>query len=192
MKKAEIILSLLALTLVILGFLNLPFLNMLMVIVFSSLAVFYMVFSVALFNQIPLKEAFKVNAYRDHSSARIFGSLGTGFAFANILVGILFKIQIWPGSDNNILIGLGLLFIIFIFAFLKFREQRTDFYRRIFKRMAFIGGFGLLVYLFPTNTWIKIKYREQPEIAKALIDFREDPNDANYEQLMDALDRQEK
>lgn len=165
MRKFELTIGILVLISTILVFLQLLGSTLLAVLTFSILSLFYYL-SFALFNNIRFRDIFKSGAYKNTNAKRIIGAVGLGFALSAIIMGALFKIQIWPGGTFQLQIGLIVTGIILIVATLFYlRTNKKEYYTRIFKRIAIVGGLGLILYLVPTNTLVDLYYGDNPDYA---------------------------
>lgn len=105
----------------------------------------------AFFNQIRLRHIFKKSSYQGISALRIIGAISIGMALSGICSGILFIIQHYAGGEKMLIAGLGYTGIILIIVLFKFFKRKDIFYKRILKRIAIIGGFGLLLLVFPDS-----------------------------------------
>lgn len=144
MKKAEIILGAIALTSLALNLLLVPGGVVLTVLSLSTLSVFYMYLSFALFNDIQIRRIFKKDSYKGISTMRIVGAILTGLALSMTIVGLLFKFQSWPGATMNLGLGLVGLLIALIVGTVKYSKTKSDYYTKIIKRIAVYGGLGLI------------------------------------------------
>lgn len=168
MKKAEIIILTLSIIAIGLNLLLIPGAGVLTALTLSTLSVIYMYFGFAFFNDIRLRNIFKKEAYGQIDKLRIIGAIGTGFALSLTIIGLLFKFQFWPGADYNLGAGLFGLLIVTIVGAIKYSKNKSEYYKRIFTRVALFGGLGLILILIPNSTWIEIKYRNHPAYADAL------------------------
>ena len=135
----------------------------------TSLACLYYLFGFAIFNNIELNDIFNRKSYEGISALRIIGSIGVGWGLSTICMGILFKIQHWPGANIMLLSGFITIIVVFIIALVKFFLSKSDFYKTVLLRIAIIGGFGL-IFFFTTDlglTVAKIQYRNHPDYIKA-------------------------
>ncbi len=187
MKKFELMLGLFAIFAVILKFLQIPGNGILTVLTFLTLSIFYYL-SFALFNGVRLRDIFKSSAYKDTNAKRIIGAVGLGFAFSAIITGALFKLQFWPGGTVQLRIGLIITGIILIVATFFYFRNKIEYYNRIFKRIAVIGGLGLLVYLTPTNLLVDIYYSDNPDYAELYKQVLADPDN---QELRDKLEKKD-
>ncbi|NEM96608.1 hypothetical protein [Pontibacter burrus] len=168
MKNAEIVLGAIALIALMLNSLLAPFGNLLTVLSISAISVLYMYLSFALFNRLRLRHIFKKDSYNGISTMRIVGAVLTGLALSITLIGILFKFQAWPGATINLGVGLSGLVIALLVGAVKYTRSKSDYYTKIFKRIAVYGGIGLIMLLLPEETWLEFKYRNHPDYVKAV------------------------
>jgi hypothetical protein len=176
MKKAEIIIATLSIIALGLNLLLIPGGGVLTVLTLSTLSILYMYLSFALFNDIRLRNIFKKDSYTGVSTKRIVGAVGTGFALSALTVGLVFKFQSWPGADFHLGAGLLGLLIVTVIGLIKYSKNKSDFYPRIFKRVAIFGGLGLILMLTPKTSWVELKYRNHPEYVGALKKAMADPD----------------
>jgi len=150
MKKAEIIIA--SLTLIALGMnlLSIPGGTLLTVLTILILSTMYFYLGFAILNNISIGKIFENDSYKNINKFRILGSVGTGFALATTLIGILFKIQSWPRASINLCFGLVCLSIVAVIGLIKFKKNQADYYKFIFIRVAVFGGIGLF-FLFAIN-----------------------------------------
>lgn len=140
-----------------------------------TLACIYYPFGFALFNKIKLKDIFSKESYKGISTLRIIGSIGAGIGLATVCVGILFKIQHWPGMITLLLTGLLIALVIAIVALIRLLKSKSDFYKSIVSRIAIIGGFGLLLFFTSDLTIVKIQFRNHPDYVKAYEKYLDNP-----------------
>jgi hypothetical protein len=176
MKKTEITLAIISIIALGLKLLFITGGSILTVFTLIILSIIYCYFSFLLFNDIPLKQVFKKDSYKNISGIRILGAVFTGFGLSAITLGLMFKFQSWPGADPILIAGLFVLLPVTIIALSKYSKNKSNFYPRIFKRIAIWGGLGLILTLMPKTTWIEIKYRNQPAYVEALKNAMADPD----------------
>ncbi len=176
MKKAEIIIATLSIIALGLNLLLIPGGGVLTVLTLSTLSMIYFYLGFALFNDIKLRRIFKKDSYKEISSLRILGAVVAGFALSMTTIGFMFKFQSWPGADFNLGAGLVGLLIVTIIGAIKYSKNKSNYYIRIFKRTAILGGLGLILMLIPKTSWIELKYRNQPEYVEALKKAMADPD----------------
>ncbi|PKP11536.1 MAG: hypothetical protein CVU09_01525 [Bacteroidetes bacterium HGW-Bacteroidetes-4] len=177
MKKLEKILGILFLVALVLKFNLIIGGNLLVYLSLVLLALIYYPLGFVFFNDIPLKKVFKKAAYKGLSGWRIIGTIFLGMAFSGICFGTLFKLVNWPDATLNLTAGLGTLFIVFIIALIHFLKSKNDLYKGLFKRMAIIGGFGLIMALTPQINLVKLQFRNHPRYIEAYEKFIRNPTD---------------
>jgi len=184
MKKIELVFGLLAVIGIILMFLHIPGSALSSVFILTILSLFYFIFSFALFNEIRLRDVFKPEAYKDTNLLKITGAIILGISISLVIFGIQFKLLFWQGANEQLILGLLPTGLILIVAAIFYFRDKTEYYNRIFKRIAIYGGLGLLLYLTPTSTLVEIYYRDNPDFAELFNKVLEDPeNDELRKQL---------
>ena len=184
MKKFEIVVGVIAILSFFLKILHLPGSSILTVLSFSILAIFYYL-GFAFFNNIRLREIFKSSSYQNTNAKRIIGAVGLGFALSTIIMGALFKIQLWPGGTFQLNIGLIVTALLFIIAVFFYLRNKTEYYIRIFKRIAIIGGLGFILTLTPSSTLVDIYFRDNPEYAELLKKVLVDPDNQEVREQLE-------
>ncbi len=180
MKRVEIILLLISIISLVFNFLLLPMGLGFSLLSLGTLATFYFIFSLSLFNGGSIKSLFAKERTHSITLFRKLLSQATGFSIACIIIGVLFSVFYWQGPAVNLLLGLSLLFIIAVissYSFLKFKDK---YYLSFLKR---IGGFGLVgcVFLFlPQSTWIELKYSKYPAYLEAFKKAKANPENDEY------------
>jgi glucan phosphoethanolaminetransferase (alkaline phosphatase superfamily) len=175
MKKNETILIALALLGLTLNLLSAPGSGIIAVLTISILAFLYFYFGFALFNRIPFRAIFKKESYKEVTTQKALYSVFSGVFLASTLVGILFKIQSWPGARISLGLGLVGLFAMTILLFSNSRKSKTSFHTTLFQRFALIGGIGLILFIIPQTTWTEFKYRDHPNYVEAMKAAMADP-----------------
>jgi hypothetical protein len=168
MNKFEKIFGVLAVIALILKFASISGGSILATLSLTSLSFLYYLFGFALFNDIKLKNIFKRSSYKGISVLRIISSVGVGLGLSTICLGILFRIQFWPGGRMMLAVGLITILIITIIAFIDFLKSKSD-YKTILLRVAIIGGIGLLLFLKTLSVndikiFMKVKYSKEQDI----------------------------
>ena len=174
MKRFELVMGVLAVLGIILMFLHISGSAVSSVFILSILGLFYFIFSFALFNGIRLRDVFKSESYQDTNLLKIIGAILLGISISLVIFGIQFKLLFWQGANEQLLIGLLPIGLILIVAVIFYLRDKTEFYSRIFKRIAIYGGLGLLLYLTPTSTLVDIYYRDNPDFAELFNKVLED------------------
>lgn len=188
MKKAELILGAITLIALVLNLFLTPYSGVLTVLSLSALSAMYMYFSFALFNGVRLRHIFKKASYKEIPAMRIVGAVLTGFALAATIMGLLFKIQYWPGANVNLAVGVIGLAIVLIVGAIKYSMTKSKYYTGIFKRIAVYGGLGLILLILPRHTWLEFKYRNHPGYVEA---FKKAMADPDNQELWDKVDQEQ-
>jgi len=115
-------------------------------------------------------------------------SIISGFFLSLIPIGILFKIQYWPGGQLYLLIGTitaPVIMAIVLFLKSKAAEDLSIYYKNMFSRTIVLSVLTVLFYLTPTSTLLKIQYRSDPELARLKILYYENPGNEEYRKQHD-------
>lgn len=175
MKKLEKIFGILFVVGVLMKLFLFPGAELILIMSLLLLSLLYYPLGFLFFNEIPLKKVFKKEAYRGLNAWRIIGSIGVGIGLSTIIIGILFKLQYWPNADDNLQTGLIFIGVIIMIAVIRFIKNRDVFYKRIFFRIAIIGGFGLILFFVSNSSLHKFQYRNYPAYIKAYENYLQDP-----------------
>lgn len=132
-----------------------------------------------------MRKVLKKDSYKDNRRPRIIGAIGVGIGLSTVTLGMLFKIQHWPGATINLLIGLTILAITFLVSLLKYIRYRDPFYTFMFRRIIIFGALGAVLFFLPDFTLEKIQYRNYPNYIKAIDQYLENPNDPELKQKME-------
>ena len=117
-------------------------------------------------------------------------SLITGLVLSLTIIGILFKLQLWPGAEFNLRMGLGGCVVVLV-AILGIHSRRPlaePYFNALRFRLLVIGSAGLLLYLVPTPTLIKATVGADTERAHLLIRLYEAPGDTAAQRALEELD----
>lgn len=108
-----------------------------MVFGIALLAQFYMLLSIALLNNLKLKEVFKESTYKSIDIKKIIISAVLGvLGFSTILMGALFKIMLWKGYFAQLFFGLIIISIVLIATSILFYKKDKNFFINIVLRIA--------------------------------------------------------
>lgn len=185
MNKLEKILGFIALAALILKLIPLPGSATFLILSLSLLSIIYYLFGFAFFNQIQFKKIFNKDSYKELSNLRIIGAIAVGIVLAIICIGLLFKLQRWPGARINLFMGLILSLIVLIIALIKYSKSKEDFYSRIIKRLIIMGGFALMLIFISDLTIVKIQYRGHPDYIKAYELYMANPKNIALKNNLD-------
>jgi len=187
MRKFEIIVGLTAIFGIVLKILHLPGSGILTVLAFSTLSMFYYLFSFALFNGIRLRDIFKKESYKETNAKRIVGAIGLSWAISAIIMGGLFKLQFWNGASMQLMTGLVTLGVILLIATIFYFRNKAEYYKRVFYRIAIYGVFGIILYLTPTSFLVDIYYRNNPDYAELYKKVLAEPNNSELREQLEQM-----
>ncbi len=146
MNRTEIMLGSLALLSLSADLLGAPIGAQMLVVSFSTLAIFYYFFAYPIFNQLPLKMALVKGGGAEHmeinrTAARLFGA-----ATAFVIIGFLFKLLEWPNAGEILIVStIGLtLAIIVMFVWIKKSKSESSILQLTIKRLAIFDIVGIV------------------------------------------------
>jgi hypothetical protein len=115
-------------------------------------------------------------------------SIVSGFFLSIIPIGMLFKLQYWPGGQINLLIGsisASVILIVTLFLNSKAKENLKTYYKNMILRTAILIILSASLYFIPSTTLIKLQYRNEPEFAKIKTLYYANPNNEEYRKQHD-------
>lgn len=163
-----------------------PGASVLLVLSLGSLSMLYFGFSFLLLNKIRTRNAFKVASYNNVSGLRLLGSVFLGLLFSQALIGLLFRIQLYPGASVMLLtacFGLGIAIVILtIFAII----GRSGFTRDNVIRLVVITFFAFFFNQVSEIQVVKFYYQENaPDYVKAYENHLLNPEDKESERQLE-------
>lgn len=161
----------------------------------SALAVFYYL-APLLFNGIRLRSTFKSGSFDGVPLAAFIAAFLAGGGLAVTLLGVLFKLQFWPGAERLLYAGIGLTAVSSLAAYLISRKYGIGLWRRAAARVLPALCAGLLLLLISSETLADLTYSD-PEKAELLKLLLKDPDnealrDAFYSYGSEDVDREAK
>ncbi len=186
MKKAEIYLALLALLAIIFKLALIPGAGILTVLSLSILGMMYYFLGFAFFNGIKLREIFKRSSYKNITAAKIIGAVLAGWVLSMTLIGIMFRLQFYPGGHNMLFFGLlGMMGVIVVSIIARLIAGESRIFPRILKRIAVVAAVSALLYITPTDTLLDIQHRNNPEYRDAMKNAMANPDNDEYQQKLE-------
>ena len=185
MKKAEIILIVSSLIVLIINLLIIPGGAFLTILTLSSISLLYCYFSFALFKNIRLRKVFQKESYKETTTLKLLGTIFTGFTLSTTIIGILFKFLRWPGAHIMLLVGVSGLLIVISISIIKYINNKSEFYLKISKRVAIFGGIGLFLILMRPTFLVEFKYRNYPNYVNAVKKLALEPNNKHLQKIVD-------
>ena len=184
MTKLEKFLGILILISLILKFALIPFGGVLFMISLAALTFIYYPFGFAFFNGIRLRQIFRKNSYKGISALKIIIAIGAGIGLTFTCTGILVKLQHLSVFDMSLIVGLGISSLMLMIALTGWTQSKSDFYKRILKRIAIIGGLVLITAIVPDLTITKIQFRNHPDYIKAYEAYLKNPDNEEIRDKM--------
>lgn len=146
MKIAEIITGGLVLTGIVLRILNLPGSGVLITFPLLFLSLMYYFLSFALLNDIRFRKILSKESYNETNPKKIILAILVGFVLANLVMGVLFKLQSYPGANNLLFISLIFTGIAIVISLAAYLSIKSGFSKRVLFRSLIIGLIGLMVH----------------------------------------------
>lgn len=180
MKKIELVLGFSALISAILNLFDYPMSAQLLIVSIGNLSIFYMYLGIPLLNNIPFRKIFQRASYEGISKLRFIGALALGLTLSASLLGLLFKLMLWPNANLELVIGFSGLCIALGVAIWRYLKNNDSFYMGVFKRIAIfmvlvVGGLAI-----PKYAVLEFKYSEYPGYVEAFIQRNEHPNNKEF------------
>ncbi len=150
----------------------LPFNSIVITFAALALSLLYFFFGFAVFTSIGFRQIFKKDSYANLKPWDIIISVFTGMAFQILVIGLLFKIQYWPGAGIMSFTALMSSFLFILLAAWLLMTQNRFVYVAILKRGVPLFLFLLFLHLIPLTTRLKI-FRVDPQTEELIL------NDAN-------------
>ena len=167
MKKVERFLVMLALIGIIARLLLANGSSLAIVISLMGLSFLYMYFGFALFNDIRFRDISKKVSYGGVATMHIVGAILAGLALSMACIGILFKIQSWPGAVFNLRISLALCVVILVMSFPKLNGKYKQYYKRITVRLTMAAVLCVFLLVGPRKGYLEFMQRDNPAFIKA-------------------------
>lgn len=161
-KLERILIAFLVISL-ILKFFVIQYNGMFLLLSLIGLAFFYFYFAKAIFNGIKIQNSFKKESYKEISNLIISISKIAGIGISLVCIGVMFKLNYWMYSAMISIIGLGITLAMSIVTLIGWKKTNNVTYQRIFKRVAIVSLFGLIIALIPEIGHAKQEYSYKTE-----------------------------
>lgn len=184
MKKLELILLSLYGVFLVLNALQLPGSSLLFILFSTSYSMFYFIAGFAIFNNISFAAFKNTKGLKSISPKRAVASIAFGMAISVLILGVLFKVLIWPGWQTMLINGLGILIFAYLFSFLLAKNKNNITLAKAKPRVLIAAIFGLVFYFLPSQTIVEIKYRYNPELKELLLQKLENPQDTAAQEAL--------
>lgn len=175
MKKLEIVLVVLMILSLGLKFMELPGSDLLLVMSATLLSLLYYLFGFALFNQIAGREILQRAAYSNTNARQIVFAIGFGMTLSVLILGMLFRLMMYPGGMFMLIIGLGSTLLFLLIALFFFQKDRNSLFRETLIRALIFGSIGITLFLLPRSVFVDLNGGDSPEYAKSHQQLLVDP-----------------
>jgi len=183
-KKTEIILGGIAILAMFMNTFLVPGGSVLTILSLCLLFLIYLFFSFGLLNDIGFRKIWKKKPYEGISTYKILGTIGTGIGLSSAVIGILFKVMMWPGASMTLESGLTLLGIVFIISYIKNNKTKSQTYLNVIKRSLFIGAIGVIWLFIPRSSFLEFKYRNHPSYVEAMKNVWKNPSNIEFQKTL--------
>jgi hypothetical protein len=182
-ETATTVLVLLALTM---QYFRIPFGGVLFLLSITALAIVYYPLGVFIFKINGEASAEVQSVDRKKSWKQKLVGLAVGAALAISLIGILFKIQLWPNGDFFLKVGVGFVVLTIAASSFFYFQRQSLLAKKVLRRCLLWGGIGLMVFLISNDTLIDHFYSERSEEYRELTKeyYRDSSNKELHEKRM--------
>jgi hypothetical protein len=184
--RTERVLALLALAGLIIKFLHYPGGMQLMLLSMGALSMVYFYFAFYFFSE------------KKIANQNIALTIPSGIAFAIIVIGILFKLQYWPGNGFLYLL-IGLISTPIILIFTNILQKRAGdaasdelklYYKRMTRRAIVMFCLSALFFFTPSETILLAQYRN-PQLAHLKALYYSSHDSADKKKLDEYIHKQD-
>lgn len=105
----------------------------------------------------------------------VFSVLG-GLTFSIAVLGILFKLQKYPGAGAMLISGIFFTALVSIYAVFSFVKSKDQYSKRLMRRGLILLFFVTSLYLIPQRSVIEFQYRNNPELKAIHLEVLENPD----------------
>lgn len=185
MKTIERILWILFLIGIIFNLALIPGGSILTVLIGGLLAMIYPLIGFFVINDLRINQLLKGGGLKNIKPLHVIGAIFTGMSMSLFLIGLMFKLMMWPGASAMVFLGVLSSLIIIVISGVKYALSKSVYYTRVFIRLVPMSVVALLLLVF-SSTLIEIKYRNAPEYLKAIDAAAADPfNEALQQKVVE-------
>lgn len=114
----------------------------------------------------------------------IFLSVISGILLSTVPVGLMFKLQYWPGAQLMMLCAIVTAPLVLLLV-LVFKGKATDalqvYYSNMLRRSLILIVLAVVFFITPSSTLLKIQHWDEPELARLKALHYENPDNIEYE-----------
>jgi hypothetical protein len=160
------------------------FVSIYLIVLLPNVSILYFFFGVALFNNIPIKDAFSYKRLKAIGNKKVIGSLFIAISLSLLsLTVLLFILRVTPSPD--LIYGALVINVVFsIIVTIKFLTGKDKFFVPILKRYFLAMGLGLIYVYTLSLSFVKAKFNEHPDFVNAYKEYLENPNDKMLDDKM--------
>ena len=162
-----------------------PVVNSILMVSLVLLAIFYLWFSVLLFNNVNFKQLFPNHPKNPKFNAfKISSSIIMGVVYSFTVISIMFSLFFYPNMELMLGLSVFLLLVSFIFWFFYYRYKKK--YKLYLNKFYLRSGVYCLVCLFlivtPVEKRLEVLFKDHPEFIEAYLNYHENPDDPEAEE----------
>lgn len=155
----------------------------------TSLAILYYVLGFVVFNGIGFRQLIGKGGLKGLGWMRIIWGVLMGFGTSMISMGLLFKMQIWPGAETMLLSGSFLTLMMVVAGLIAYLKNRAAWLKPPLLRATIIAGIGLLLFTTADATLVDIQHRNDPELAEAVKEALQNPDNPELWEKVEELEQ---
>ncbi len=186
MRKFEVISIILILGLLLYRvFVGIEF-QVILSVMLTLMAIFYMWFGLFLFNRTSPVVLFDKWKRKQLTRFQIAGSIGFGFLYSFSFITIMYAVNFYAAMDTMILLALIFnVLILGVCAFYGWRYKGTKSFLRQFFLRSFLWVILLSAIMrIPVDQRLEVLYKEYPAFIEAYNDYRQDPDNPSTLQTL--------
>lgn len=151
--------------------------SLLIVLALSTLAIVYFSGGFILFQNVRLRDLVSSKSGLGLNDLKaMFLSIGAGFFCSAIVIGVMFRVQAWPGASAMLIAGIAGMTICSAIALFFYSDKTTYPLKAILTRTAAWGVVGVLLMILSPTAILEIKYRHDQEYVKLMKEVHEHPS----------------
>jgi hypothetical protein len=176
MKRLEQILAVIVLISLVMKLFSIPFAGELFTLSVSILIIMYTYFGWLLFNDIRLRNMTKRVYYVGIPKSRIICTIGLGFGTGLVSSGVLFRIQLWPMTNEVVIFGLIVTSVSLLIILLASLKSTGKLLKRNIIRITTVVILGTASLFVSELTLMEVYHGDHPEYIKAYENYLKNPD----------------